>query len=232
MVYPTKDGSLKHKSVSILGCGWLGAALAEYLSDRYNVQCLSRDIEADAALGKYVCDVLVIGIPPKGDHLKSIKQALTNLQRDTQIIHLSSVSYYKNKKEVIAAEELVLSLRDDAVVLRLGGLMGYDRIAGRWSAGKRWPVDEVANYIHRDDVIRVIDLLIHQNTRGKIYDLTAPISHHKSQIFAANSKKFGFEKTIFESDKIEGKHYSPDRFIDDSGYKFVHPDMLEFWDDI
>ena len=108
-------------------------------------------------------DVLVINIPPKAAkvgpnvHPKQI-QYLTNAIRQSAIkhvIYVSSTSVYPEQNQIaiesditapdrsaapalVEAEQLVLALAPERTVtiLRCGGLMGYDRIPGKYVAGR------------------------------------------------------------------------------------------------
>jgi len=143
---------------------------------------------------------------------------------------LSSFSYYDGKALVVEGEALVRRLWLDVVVLRLGGLMGEDRIAGKYTAGKVLPHDSRSNYVHREDVVGVITAVIVQKVRAAVLDVVAPVQHPKSEIFAANAQKFGFAETRFDSLACRGKEISGRETEERLGYRFVYPDVLGFWD--
>ena len=217
-------------AISILGCGWTGKALQQHLEAQgYTVQCLSRDIEANQAQGYYTCDTLVIAIPPRGEYLAVLDETLGRLEMGTQVVLLSSVSYYDGKALVVEGEDLVRRLWLDAVVLRLGGLMGVDRIAGKYTAGKTLPHDSMSNYVYREDVVGVIAAVIVQEVRAEVLDVVAPVQHPKSEIFAANAERFGFWQTVFDSLECRGKEISSRRLEERLGYTFHYPDVDDFW---
>jgi len=221
------------KKIAILGCGWVGKALKEKLEKRGDeVNCLSRDINMDTLVGFYACDALIIAIPPSDEYLDVIEDAYfsvsLNEALDTQMILLSSTSFYDDKKIIKEAEELAKIKDENTVVLRLGGLMGYDRIAGKYTAGKTVE-DGATNYVHRDDVVGIIESVIDQRLKGKILNVVAPIQATKKEIYTKNSEVFGFDRTNF-SENI-GKEKS----LDAQGvetllqYTFKKPDVMEFW---
>jgi len=216
--------------ISILGCGWIGKALQVYMEAQgYTVQCLSRDMDVNQEQGWYNCDVLVIAIPPRGEYLAVLEETLGLLAVGTQVVLLSSVSYYDGKALVVEGEALVRRLWSDAVVLRLGGLMGMDRIAGKYTAGKTLPHDSMSNYVHREDVVGVIAAVIVQEVRAAVLDVVAPVQYPKSEIFAANAEKFGFGQTVFDSLVCRGKEISSGRLEERLGYTFRYPDVDDFW---
>ena len=217
------------RDISILGCGWTGIVLYKELLVDYKVNCLSKDIEENNNLNLYNVDFLIIAIPPRDNYLEVIEQTLDKLNSNTHVILLSSISFYKNKPLVVDAENLVKEKSKKYVILRLGGLMGYDRIAGKYTAGKTFSVNSVTNYIHRDDVISIIKCLIKKEICSEIFDVVAPIQSTQKDIFSINAKKFGFEKTIFLDETPIGKSLSPLRLVEKIGYIFKKEKVLEFW---
>lgn len=205
----------------------MGNALKESLLS--NVTCLSRDIDANIQAQLYLCDVLIIAIPPRDNYLKVLTLTLENINPHTQVIFLSSISFYDAKALVVEGESLVQSLHANVTVLRLGGLMGYDRIAGKYTAGKVLPSDSRTNYVHRDDVVGVIERIIEDDVRGEVFDVVAPVQSTKKVIFAQNAKKFGFEETAFLNGNQVAKVLSPLKVMDVLGYVFVKEDVHTFW---
>ena len=215
------------KTISILGCGWVGKALQDSLL--HDTYCLSRDRSANSEAQLYDCDVLIIAIPPRDNYLEVIEQTLSHISAQTQVILLSSISFYDGKALVVEAETLLQNLDEDVVILRLGGLMGYDRIAGKYTAGKVLTSDSRTNYIHRDDVVGIIESIIEQDVRGEFFDVVAPIQSTKKIIFAQNAKKFGFKETEFLGGDEVGKELTPTKLCEVLDYVFKKPDVLEFW---
>ena len=221
------------KQISILGCGWVGNALKKLLARQgHTVHCFSREIKLNISASFYDVDVLVIAIPPSAqEYLDVLEDAIYYLKKEkrTQVIFLSSISFYDAKPSVIAAEEHMQYLCKDVVILRLGGLMGYDRIAGKYTAGKVLTSDSRTNYIHRDDVVGIIHSLIEKDIRAEVFDVVAPIQFTKKAIFAQNAKKFGFKETEFLGGDEVGKVLSPIKLCERLNYLFKKPDVLAFW---
>ena len=223
----------KKKKIAILGCGWVGSVLKESLrSEGHEVNCLSRDINMDTLVGFYACDVLVIAIPPSDTYVDVIEDALFSVSLneaiDTQIILLSSISFYDGKRSIVEAEALLKIKDENSVILRLGGLMGYDRIAGKYTAGKSVK-DAPTHYVHRDDVVGIIEAIIEQGIRNKIFNVVAPVQSTKKEIYTQNSKQFGFEETHFEGTAENTKVLSPDILCEVLGYTFKKEDVRDFW---
>jgi len=223
----------KKKKIAILGCGWVGNALKEKLELAGDeVNCLSRDINMDTLVGFYACDALIISVPPSDEYLDVIEDAYfsvsLNEALDTQVIFLSSTSFYDGKEIIKEAEELAKIKDPDTVILRLGGLMGYDRIAGKYTAGTTVE-DGSTNYVHRDDVVGIIGSIIEKRVKDKIFNVVAPIQTTKKEIYTQNSKKFGFEETHFSKNISKNKSLSSDILCDVLGYTFEKKDVREFW---
>ena len=217
------------RKISILGCGWIGKILYDELHPNYEVNCLSKDLEENNKLNLYNVDILVIAIPPKNNYLEVLEQTLGNINRNTYVILLSSISFYKNKLLVVDAENLVKKKSENYVILRLGGLMGYDRIAGKYSAGKTLSDNLVTNYIHRDDVVSIIQSLITKEIYNEVFDVVAPVQSTQKEVFSKNAKRFGFAKTVFLNDIPIGQSLSPLKLIEKTGYIFKKEKVIEFW---
>ena len=192
----------------------------------------------------YESDTIIIAIPPRGDYLNTIKTLCSYIKASTQIILLSSTSVYpqtegivdenetktvKNPSIMLETERFLQKKHQKMLILRLGGLMGYDRIAGKYTAGKTLEHDAFINYIHRDDVIAIIKMFIDTKVSEDVVNVVAPSTHSKKAVYDQNALQFGFEKTLFNSTKIEGKTVSTDKLQTFYHYDFIHPQAISFW---
>ena len=185
--------------------------------------------------GFYATDVLVIAIPPRSEaYLDVLARTINTLepQHSTQVIFLSSISYYDGKATVLEAENLMKVLVPNAVVLRLGGLMGYDRIAGKYTQGKVLDADSRTHYVHRDDVIGIIENIINKDLRSEVFDVVAPIQSTKKAVFEQNAIKFSFKKTTFLRGEVIGKVLTSEKVSKILSYDFQKEDVHAFWDDL
>jgi len=218
------------KTISILGCGWVGQALKEVIKSKYHVHCLDRNIDENLQKGYYDCDTLLIAIPPRENYLEVLRETLHYIEQDCQVIFLSSTSFYDAKPMVVQGEVLIKKLHQEVLILRLSGLMGYDRIAGKYSKGKTLEHDKYVNYVHRDDVVKILELCIEQNVQAETFDVTAPKHPKQSEVYAKNAKRFAWENTHFASYKLKGKRVSSDKLLEYFNYTFLYPNPLMFWD--
>ena len=101
----------------------------------------SRDITKNIEANRYSCDTLVIAMPPRKNYLEVLTLTMKDIEGSTQIIFLSSTSFYDGREMVVKGGELIQTLNENVLILQLSGLMGYNRIAGKYTAGKTKPHD-------------------------------------------------------------------------------------------
>lgn len=226
------------KKISILGCGWLGKPLSQMLSSKHIVECFDREKTLDRS-EFYGADLLIIAIHTKDNYIETLDHTMTHLLPTTKVILLSSISVYEDSDSTIdessptksssiqsEAEALIREFRSDATILRVGGLMGEDRVAGRWKSVSSFK-DGYVNYIHKDDAIGIIARLIESDINGGIYNLVAPLHPARSEVHAQNAKTFGFELGSFSG--FSNKIVEATKIADLLEYEFKYPDPLAFW---
>lgn len=197
-------------------------------------------------------DVLIINIPPlvqkwgPQHHPQQIASLLETIgkQERLRVLYISSTSVYPNKGEdltetaadaeapganrVLLEAELLLStaLAGRLSILRCGGLMGYNRISGKWSQGAEVAHTPV-NYLHRDDAVEIILQIIKQEKWGQTYNAVAPEHPSRADIYQKNADLFGWAPAkIVATD--QHKTISPAKLQQELAYKFIHPDPLAF----
>lgn len=208
------------------------------------------------------CDILLINIPPqtrKADlppdfHPQQIKYLLEQIQLAKQaiqkIIFVSATSVYPDvEREVTEAEEITLdntgneallraeqllqeNVGDKLVILRLGGLLGYERIPGRYFAGKKGlTTGEVpVNFIHRDDAVGILEALITKNFQhSEIFNGVSPQHPVRKLIYQKNAEDFGFEMPEFETTSPKAyKIVNGQKLIEKLEYTYKYPNPLDY----
>ena len=202
-------------------------------------------------------DVLIICIPPKvrggmaeSFHPAQIKELLEEIDKSSvsKIIYISSTSVYPSVRQqvleedaegydpvsrslMLAEEQLRSHASIETTILRCGGLMGYDRIPGKYFAGKtgltsaKVPV----NYIHRDDVIQIITDVIRQGKWEQTYNLVAPIHPPRKRVYEQNAKDYGFTAPTFADNPTpDFKIVCSYKLMSELDYKFKYPNPLHF----
>ncbi|ANQ49778.1 NAD(P)H-binding protein [Flammeovirga sp. MY04] len=206
-------------------------------------------------------DAVVICIPPRfrqhqlqtyhAEQIKVIKDAIEDLPVN-KVIYTSSTGIYENSnkeinensptstspkaKSILLAEEVLRINTDlDATILRLGGLMGYDRIPAKYVDGKKDLNygDIPVNYVFRDDVIRailhILDLNDH-NAWNKVFNLVAP-EHPPKRLVYESTAKFGeyiLPTYINPETPPAFKIINSDKITSKIGFEFLFPNPLEF----
>ena len=271
------------KTISILGCGWLGTAIGKRLIELgFTVKGSTRSEEKiqklkDAGFQPYLINLLPEGdeetmrdfldsdlmiscIPPQNeDHMETFHAQQIKFVRDViedlpidKVIYISSTGVYpltnkevnenadtdkenKTARALVHAEEVFrINTKLDATILRCGGLMGYDRIPGKYFAGQKGLTtgEMPVNYVHRDEVVNLIEYLINKNDHNswnKVFNVVAPMHPPRKALYLQNAKDFGFEAPEFVNNpKPRYKIINSDKIVHKAGYTFIHPDPMKF----
>ncbi|WP_158858630.1 NAD(P)H-binding protein [Lunatibacter salilacus] len=201
-------------------------------------------------------DILYINIPPSrrtnpdSFHPEQITQirSLAVNAGVSKIIYVSATSVYPDLgQEAYESDELNLSNTGnpalwqaeqilwenksyDLTVVRFGGLLGDNRIPGKYFSGKENVAGHPpANYVYRNDAVRAIEWIISQSLWNATYNVVAPIHPKKIEIYEENAKSLGFPPPkSYESVSLSSwKQISPALFLK-TGFKFDYPDPLKF----
>ncbi|MCF6309703.1 MAG: hypothetical protein L3J19_04385 [Sulfurimonas sp.] len=226
------------KKIGIIGYGWLGKPLADELSNSFSVECFSREtITNDASFWQN--DTIVIAINTKDNYLQTLQKIARLTKPTCNIILMSSTSVYREFDEEIdegaeitkvalqkEAEDLITSLKTNVLILRLGGLMGDDRISGKWKNISTFS-DGPVNYIHKQDVINITKKMIENSVTKGVYNLVAPEHPLRSEVHKKNSKDFGL--TLGTFDGITRRIVLSEALVKKLNYSFVYPNPLDMW---
>jgi len=115
-------------------------------------------------------------------------------------------------------------------VIRLSGLVGPDRIPGRFFAGKsNIPNgDAPVNLIHRADCIKFIEAIIDQEKWGEVFNLSADKHPTKREFYTKFCKEGGFQLPMFLDGGSSSKVIVSDKIKRSLGLKLIYPDPMEF----
>lgn len=203
-------------------------------------------------------EILVVNIPPRvrsgnGEfHLEQLKY-LRNLIDSSpirKVIFVSSTGIYpespaeQNYNEefpltlenagnaiLLRAENLMEKGRNfDLTIVRFGGLMGKDRIPGKYFSGK----DNVAghtrvNFIHQNDGVGILAWIIEKGLWNQTFNGVVPNHPLRREIYEKNAAELGIAPPASYQNEPEGM----DRLIDsrkimETGYEFEFPDPIGF----
>lgn len=204
---------------------------------------------SDNTISIWEADIFIVAIPPRvaaqgaDFHISQMRALLEHIPASSTLIYISSTSVYPplagNYSEsfklnlentgnaTLYQSEQLISDRSSSTIVRCGGLMGEQRISGRYFASKEVSgQNQPVNYIHQIDAVSLICGIVENKLKGA-YNLVAPLHPTRAEVYAANSKKFGFVMPTFKDDGIQ-------RFIDGTliadklDYTFHCPDPRDF----
>lgn len=164
-------------------------------------------------------EVLVINIPPntkateKKHHITQIKaiRALAEKHSIPKLIFVSATSVYPSTNQIaVESDELTLENTDspilleaenllwkdksyDLTVVRLGGLLGDDRIPGKYFSNKQnVPGHPPVNYIYRNDAVRLLDWIIEKQLWNQTFNGVAPVHPSRKEVYEQNARLCDF----------------------------------------
>jgi nucleoside-diphosphate-sugar epimerase len=205
-------------------------------------------------------DVLIISVPPKmakngqDFHVQQIEALVRELAHAQvrEIIYISSTSVYPEPNGIVIeqdvivpaqsaapamvkAENLLLELRPEKTVciLRLGGLLGYNRIPGKYVRGMKDMTTGTipVNYIHRDDAVGVITRILDDTLLNETFNVVAPLHPTRREVYQTCCDQFGWEPPTFleQENKPDFKIISADKLTGVYDYPFQYPDPIAFY---
>ena len=204
-------------------------------------------------------DSLIISIPPRmakreaGFYSRQIEEIIKSVGNShvKEIIYISSTSVYPDLNRIVTEEDVTSlnqSLAPDMVlaenllkelsgnrkvsILRFGGLIGYDRIPGKYVKGQKdmttgsLPV----NYIHPEDAAGIIITMLETGVVNETFNIVSPLHPTRREIYESTCSQFGWESPTFLQPEINPafKIISGDKFSDFYKYDFKYPDPLQF----
>ncbi len=203
-------------------------------------------------------EILIINIPPgrrnpnvENTHPKEIQNIVEKAAEGIvkKIIFVSSTGVYgdsnsivneKDKpnpasstgKALVQIEDFLQSdNRFKTTILRMAGLVGGDRKAGRFLAGKQNVQNGTApvNLVHRDDCIRVINQIIDLELWGDLFNVCSDQHPTREEFYIHQARKQGFEAPQFaKNSEPSFKIISNEKLKKKLNYTFLHPDPMQF----
>ncbi len=203
-------------------------------------------------------EVLVVTIPPRSRtqeadfYLEQLKflRSMINQAEIKKVIFVSSTGIYPEiPKEAEYAEDFLLSLGNcgnqtllkaeqlmekdryfDLTIVRFGGLMGGDRIPGKYFAGKENVAGHTrVNFIHRNDAVRILAWIIEKDLWNEVINGVAPIHPVRKEICERNNQDLGFPlpASYQQANSREDRLISVKKILE-TGFQFEFPDPLDF----
>lgn len=186
-------------------------------------------------------------------HAQQIQHLVPKIKQSgvQSVVYISSTSVYPNTntwvdeqtsvaengsdldKGLVDAENLIQTLHptQNWAILRCGGLLGYNRVPGKYFAGrKNLPNgDTPVNFIFRDDAVQIIQQVVARQAWQEIFNVVAPEHPTRKLIYAHNAQQLGFEAPTFANPSTESyKIVSCQKVIQQLDYQFAYPNPLDF----
>lgn len=192
-------------------------------------------------------------------HPAQIKALLPLIEQSSlkNIIYVSSTSVYPNVNRVVdetepvgntdgsvdgvrglyvnrallKAESMIQAVPSKNVtILRPGGLIGEDRIPGRYVAGKKdiTTGNVPVNYVHPVDLVQIIVEIIQQNVWGEVFNVVTPEHPTRREVYNQNAEMFGLEPPTYAEGSPDFKIIDGKKLIETLNYEFKYPNPLEF----
>ena len=223
---------------------------------------LNPEFQNDNALTKsfFESDSLIISLPPRlgktklGFYTRQIESIAQEIEKSPvkEIVFISSTGIYSDvnrivrendvllpeqsaSPDMVAAENIIRSLRHERniSILRLGGLLGYNRIPGKYVQGQKNMKTRLipVNYIHRDDAVGIIVTILERGVLNETFNIVAPLHPTRGEVYETSCNQFGWEVPTFDQLVTEQdfKIISADKFSSFYDYKFRFPDPLKFY---
>lgn len=202
--------------------------------------------------------ILVLNIPPRTRsgggifHLEQLKYLRSLLDRSQvrKVIFVSSTGVYPEMDSaeeyredfpihventgndtLFRAEQRIDSERNyDLTIVRFGGLLGEDRIPGKYFSGKENVAGHTrVNFIHRQDAIRILAWIIEKELWNETFNGVAPIHTLRREIYEKNADELGIAPPASYQNESLGNDrlVSPAKILS-TGFEFNYPDPLFF----
>lgn len=206
----------------------------------------------------FQAQTLVLNIPPRTrseggekylEQLKFVKELVHNSPIQ-QVLYISSTGVYPDQTieeaydescpihasntgnlSLWKAEEYLKSnLECKLTVLRFGGLLGDERIPGRYFSGKENVIGHTrVNFIYRQDAARMMQFIIENELWNETFNGVAPHHPQRKEVYARNSEDLGIPLPIsFAPEKEKDQRLISPQKILDKGFQFDFPDPLDF----
>lgn len=219
---------------------------------------LPDDLHDPESASFWESDVLFLNIPPsagKDSSLQSYPGLISDIAERAKkggtrrIIYTSSTSVYSETggitsegdakpgtaatpsgESVLKAESVIADSDLEYVILRLGGLYGYDRHPVKYLSGKKGLSDPLkpVNLIHQDDCIRVVHEVLRQNSKNEIFNVVSDGHPPRGEFYTSAARRL--ELPVPEFKDTPGKDYrvvSNAKLKNELNFSFIYPNPMD-----
>ncbi|MDI1323749.1 MAG: epimerase [Algoriphagus sp.] len=206
----------------------------------------------------FQAEVLIVNIPPRSRtqgpdfYLEQLKflRSMIDQSPIKKVIFVSSTGIYPEMpREEEYSEDFTLSLENcgnqtllkaeqmmekdrnfDLAIVRFGGLMGGERIPGKYFAGKENVAGHTrVNFIHRNDAVGILAWIIENEFWNEVFNGVAPIHSLRKEIYERNHQDLGFPlPASYQPAKAGEDRLISGKKILEASFQFEYPDPLDF----
>lgn len=214
------------------------------------------EIDYENVKGFFDTEVLIINFPPKRrdyiedyhkSQISSVKDAILKSKLD-KVIFISSTSVYPEVNSVVTEDEIMepTKLSGKALVavekilmntegfrttvLRLAGLIGYDRNPRAFLKKRKFigKFNAPLNLVHRDDCVSIIHQIIDKDIWGETFNVCCDQHPYRKEFYESEAKISRIELPEFKDEsKSKFKIVSNEKLKRVLGYNFKYPNPLD-----
>ena len=217
----------------------------------YKIEITSQNIKGNIDFFKEL-SCLIISLPPNrksqsNNYVQKIRLILKKIRplKIKKIIFLSSISVYgtiagvydetitprperHSAKALLNCEQEVLDYAPSSIIIRLGGLIGYDRNPIFQLQGKLITNPEgVINFITQRDAIGGIEAILKLPIeKGGIFNLVSPHHPKRKEYYEFVAKKYALPVPKFNEDKFVHRVINSDAILRETTFEFKDDNLL------
>jgi nucleoside-diphosphate-sugar epimerase len=132
---------------------------------------------------------------------------------------------------VLKAEKVVQGFSEfESVILRFGGLYGYDRHPVRYLAGKEnlSSPHKPVNLIHQDDCIKIVRKVLESDSVSGVFNAVSDGHPPRKTLYQSAADHFSVDPPTFDSDSDSiNRVISNEKLKKELNYKFIYPNPLD-----
>jgi nucleoside-diphosphate-sugar epimerase len=242
--YSVKGSTTREERFGLLGEAGIAPYLIKAEQGIWYGECIQEFLSSE---------ILIIAIPPNAKknsnstHAIEIKALLDALQGNTDIhtiIYISSTSVYKDANKIVTEDDVTnvaeagntiladteeyikQSIIPNKIILRLGGLTGYNRMLAKFFAGKKNLAggNQPVNLLHCDDAIAAVIFIIEKNIQNETLNVCSPLHPQRKDFYQGLCKRFELELPDFSEELMESWKEVSVKKLQEEGYVFKFPD--------
>lgn len=232
---------------------WVTSRTAEkadcFIKRGYQSFVLDFDTQSDAVGLSRDFDIVMNSVPATSKYsLEQLDNRFTNLRKLLEgityrkHIFLSSIGVYPdtdafidehwgdNMNPRLRCAEILMSELPNTLIYRLGGLFGKNRIFAKYFSNRVCRTGgQLANFVHVEDVVQLLDLGFAHLQIDEIYNVVCPKYPYKEDVVRASAERYGYDlPSAFEPADCFQKKVLSTKIQSALNYDFIYSSPLDF----